>query len=77
MESQAVKIARMEEKIDNISENVIELKDTLKDHVMSEGVKFDKLDKKYSSKWVERVVLGILMIMIGGFLTAVFNIITK
>ncbi len=64
-ETNIIKIARMEEKIDHLTESFCEFKEDFKKHI-------ERNDKKYASKWTERVVWWILAIImstiIGGVL---------
>ena len=52
------RLARVEEKTDNV-----------KDMVKDLHVKFDKLDEKYSGKWVERVAIAAILLSIGALIT--------
>lgn len=61
------RLATMEQKIDNIIDGVKNLSATinkvdskLDDHIKREGEKYEKLDNKYSAKWVETGVVAII-----------------
>jgi len=45
------RLAKMEQKLDNIVDDVKEISKDLKDHIRWEGEKYEKLDSKYSGKW--------------------------
>lgn len=56
----------MEQKIDHVSEQVKSVKDDvkvvsdiIKEHVKCEGERYQKLDEKYSGKWVEKAIISI------------------
>lgn len=49
----------MEEKLDNIAEKVNNIASDIKDHVKWEAEKYEKLDNKYSGKWVEKAIIAI------------------
>ena len=74
------RLAKMEQKIDNLIEGVervnsnvekVDLK--LEKHVQSEAERYDKLDAKYSGKWVEKLTLAIA----GGLVIAVLTFLLK
>jgi len=67
------RLAKMEQKIDNIVEDVKEISKDIKDHIRWEGEKYEKLDSKYSGKWVENLTLAIA----GGLVIAVFVFLLK
>ena len=80
MEAEKIKnenrLAKMEQKIDNLIEGVervnsnvekVDLK--LEKHVQSEAERYDKLDVKYSGKWVEKLTIAIA----GGLIVAIFG----
>ena len=56
----------MEQKIDHVSKQVESVKDDvkvvsdiIKEHVKCENDKYQKLDEKYSGKWVEKAIVSI------------------
>ena len=56
----------MEQKIDHVSKQVESVKDDvkvvsdiIKEHVKCENDKYQKLDEKYSGKWVEKAIISI------------------
>ena len=67
------RLAKMEHKLDNIVDDVKEISKDLKDHIRWEGEKYEKLDSKYSGKWVEKLTLAIA----GGFIIAVLTFLLK
>lgn len=62
------RLAKMEQKLDNLIDDVKEVAETLKEHVQRESEKYEKLDAKYSGKWVEKLTLAIA----GGLFVAIF-----
>lgn len=67
------RLAKMEQKIDNIVEDVKEISKDIKDHIRLEGEKYEKLDSKYSGKWVEKLTLAIA----GGMVIAILTFLLK
>ena len=67
------RLAKMEQKIDNVAEHVKEISKDIKDHVRREEAKYEKLDSKYSGKWVEKLTLAIA----GGLVIAVLTFLLK
>lgn len=67
------RLAKMEQKIDNIVEDVKEISKDIKDHVRREEEKYEKLDSKYSGKWVEKLILAIA----GGLVIAMLTFLLK
>lgn len=61
------RLATMEAKIDNLIEDVKEIASDIKDHVRWEAEKYEKLDQKYSGKWVEKLTIAIA----GGLVVAI------
>lgn len=57
----------MEQKIDNLTSTVNKIDEKLDKHVEWEAEKYEKLDAKYSGKWVEKLTLAIA----GGLIVAV------
>ena len=60
------RLAKMEQKLDNLIDDVSEIKKDLKEHILQE-------DTKYAGKWVEKLTLGI----IGGIIVRIVMIIFK
>ncbi len=54
------RLATMEQKIDNLIDDVKDIAKDIKDHVKWEAEKYEKLDTKYSAKWVETGVIAII-----------------
>lgn len=81
MESEGIKTERrlttMEQKIDNLIKIVNEVSSDVKDHVKWEAEKYEKLDAKYSGKWVEKAIVSIgtalIIAAIGGIITYFIN----
>ena len=67
------RLAKMEQKIDNIVEDVKEISKDIKDHIRWEGEKYEKLDSKYSGKWVEKLTLATA----GGMVIAILTFLLK
>lgn len=67
------RLAKMEQKIDNIVEDVKEISKDIKDHIRWEGEKYENLDSKYSGKWVEKLTLAIA----GGMVIAILTFLLK
>ena len=64
------RLATMEQKIDNLIDDVKGIASDIKDHVKWEAEKYEKLDTKYSAKWVESLTLtiagGLIVAILGG-----------
>lgn len=71
------RLATMEQKIDNLTEDVKEIAKDIKDHIKLEAEKYEKLDTKYSAKWVEKTLLVIIGIILSGLAGAFFKLIFK
>ena len=71
--SNETRLAKMEQKIDNIIEDVKEISKDIKDHIQREEEKYEKLDNKYSGKWVEKLTIAIA----GGLVIAVLTFLLK
>ena len=54
------RLVTMEQKIDNLIEDVKEIASDIKDHVRWEAEKYEKLDSKYSGKWVEKAIISMI-----------------
>jgi len=74
MESTEIKVARMEEKLDGVSDSIREIKEALKEHVKDEADRFtemqnslDSRDRKYATKdmlkWTGAVIMSVLTIV--------------
>jgi hypothetical protein len=71
----------MEQKIDNLKEDISEVKDAvkgisndIKDHVKWEAEKYEKLDSKYSGKWVEKAIVSIGTAVVIAIILAVIKL---
>ena len=71
------RLATMEQKIDNLIDDVKGIASDIKDHVKWEAEKYEKLDSKYSGKWVEKVLLVVIGIAATGLIEAIFKLILK
>ena len=67
------RLATMEQKIDNLIDDVKDIGKDLKDHIKSESEKYERLDVKYSGKWVEKLTLAIAGGMVIAILTFIIN----
>ena len=67
------RLAKMEQKIDNIVEDVKEISKDIKDHARREEERYEKLDSKYSGKWVEKFTIAVA----GGLVIAVLTFLLK
>ena len=78
------RLSTMEQKIDNliksvekVGENIDKVDLKLDKHVEWEAEKYEKLDTKYSAKWVEKTLLVIIGLIISGLAGAFFKLIFK
>lgn len=62
------RMTRMETNLDNIKEDVGELKTMLSDHIKWEEQKYGGMEKKFAPKWVERFVIALIL---GGAVTLI------
>ena len=67
------RLATMEQKIDNLIDDVKDIGKDLKDHIKSESEKYERLDVKYSGKWVEKLTIAIAGGMVIAILTFIIN----
>jgi len=67
------RMARVETNIENIKEQVGEIKQMLTDHVNWENDKYDEMDKKFAPKWIEKFVIALI---VGGGVTGLGILIT-
>ena len=58
------RLATMEQKIDDLREDVKEIASDIKDHIKWEAEKYEKLDSRYSGKWVETGVVSIITALV-------------
>lgn len=58
------KIDNLIKSVDNVSTNVNKVNSKLEEHIKLEGEKYEKLDNKYSAKWVETGVVAITTALI-------------
>jgi len=65
------RLASVETNIENIKEDVKEIKSLLNDQVKQQDRKFDILDKKFANKWVEKIVVALLIASIGLVVTII------
>ena len=71
------RLATMEQKIDNLIDDVKGIASDIKDHVKWEAEKYEKLDSKYSGKWVEKTLLVVIGIAATGLIGAILKLILK
>ena len=67
------RLATMEQKLDDLKEDVKAIASDLKDHIKREAEKYDKLDSKYSGKWVEKAIISIGTALIISILAALLK----
>ena len=67
----------LEVKLDKLTEKVQDIADDIKSHVQWEAEKYEKLDNKYSGKWVEKTLLVLIGIAATGIIGAIFKLIFK
>lgn len=67
----------MEQKIDNLTSTVNKIDEKLDKHVEWEDEKYEKLDGKYSGKWVEKALLVVIGIAATAIVGAVFKLILR
>ena len=67
----------MEQKIDNLTSTVNKIDEKLDKHVEWESEKYEKLDGKYSGKWVEKALLVVIGIASTAIVGAVFKLILR
>jgi hypothetical protein len=60
------RMARVETNIENIKEQIGEIKEMLTDHVNWESDKYEEMDKKFAPKWIEKFVIALI---VGGGVT--------
>ena len=71
------RLATMEQKIDDLREDVKEIASDIKEHIKWEAEKYEKLDSKYSGKWVETGVVSIITALIIASLIGLFTFFFK
>ena len=67
------RLATMEQKLDDLKEDVKSIASDIKDHIKWEAEKYEKLDSKYSGKWVEKAIISIGTALIISILTALLK----
>ena len=67
------RLAKMEQKIDDLIEDVKGISADIKEHVRWEAEKYEKLDSKYSGKWVEKLTLA----MAGALIVAIIMLLIQ
>ena len=67
------RLATMEQKLDDLKEDVKSIASDIKDHIRREGEKYEKLDSKYSGKWVEKAIISIGTALIISILAALLK----
>jgi len=69
------RLSTMEQKIDNLIDDVKEISADIKEHISWEAEKYEKLDNKYSAKWVEKTLLVLIGLILAGIVGAFFKLI--
>jgi hypothetical protein len=64
------RLSVVETKVDAIGTDVKEIKDTLITEVKAINVRFDNLDNKYASKWVQSAVAFVIGLIVAAVITA-------
>ena len=67
------RLATMEQKLDDLKEDVKSIAYDIKDHIKFEAEKYEKLDSKYSGKWVEKAIISIGTALIISILAALLK----
>ena len=67
------RLATMEQKLDDLKEDVKSIASDIKDHTKREAEKYEKLDSKYSGKWVEKAIISIGTALIISILAALLK----
>jgi uncharacterized protein with von Willebrand factor type A (vWA) domain len=68
-------MAKIETDIGYIKDSVEELKQTLKCHMVEQQGRFDTFDQKFAAKWVEKVVYGVVGVVLALVITAGMEVI--
>ena len=68
------RLATMEQKIDDLREDVKEIASDIKDHIKLEAEKYEKLDSRYSGKWVEKAIISIGTALIISIIAAILKL---
>ena len=68
------RLATMEQKLDDLKEDVKSIASDIKDHIKWEAEKYEKLDSKYSGKWVEKAIISIGTALIISILAALLKL---
>ena len=68
------RLATMEQKLDDLKEDVKSIASDIKDHIKWEAEKYEKLDSKYSGKWVEKAIISIGTALIISILAAILKL---
>ena len=67
------RLATMEQKLDDLKEDVKSIASDIKEHIRWEAEKYEKLDSKYSGKWVEKAIISIGTALIISILAAILK----
>ena len=67
------RLATMEQKLDDLKEDVKSIASDIKDHIKWESEKYEKMDSKYSGKWVEKAIISIGTALIISILAALLK----
>ena len=66
------RLASVETNIENIKEDVKEIKDLLNDQMKWQEKRFKELDRKYANKWVEKILIPVIVLALAT-LISLFN----
>ncbi len=66
------RLASVETNIENIKEDVKEIKDLLNDQMKWQEKRFKELDRKYANKWVEKILIPVIVLSLAT-LISLFN----
>jgi len=63
--TQGERLVAIETKLEVLSGDINEIKDSLKEHIAWEESKYNSLKQDYAAKWSEKAIYAIIMILIG------------
>ncbi len=66
------RLASVETNIENIKEDVKDIKDLLNDQMKWQEKRFKELDRKYANKWVEKILIPVIVLALAT-LISLFN----
>lgn len=71
------RMAKVETKVNYIAEEIVEIKDLIRAHMKKEDERHAHLKDKFASKWVEKVVAGLVTLILTGFTIAIISLVVK